>query len=163
MKTIRNASPADASRCFEIESCAYGGDEAATLEKVGKRIAEYPEGFLILEIEDKIIGFINSGCAHEVVMSDEDFKDLVGHASDAPNVVIMSVVVDPAHQGKGYSTAMMNEFIARMVRMEKKSIHLMCRDRHVPLYERFGYRYTKPSTSGHGGVKWHEMIMTLSG
>ena len=159
--TLRNATPADAERCFDIEITAYEGDEAATLEKIATRIALYPQGFLLLEAEGEVVGFINGGCAHEVVMSDEAFKELVGHSAEAPNVVIMSVVVDPAHQGKGYSTALMTEFVQRMRGMGKKTIHLMCKERHVPLYQRLGYEYVRPSPSDHGGMAWHEMVMTL--
>ena len=36
--TLRNALPSDAARCFEIETSAYEGDEAATLEKIATRI-----------------------------------------------------------------------------------------------------------------------------
>ncbi|MCQ9425468.1 GNAT family N-acetyltransferase [Pseudomonas sp. LJDD11] len=158
---LRNATPADARRCYEIEISAYEGDEAATLEKIATRIAQYPEGFLIAETEGQIIGFINCGCAQVVQMSDEAFKELVGHSSDAPNVVIMSVVVDPLHQGKGYALQLMNEFIGRMRAMHKQTIHLMCKDRHVGLYEHMGYRYVQPSPSDHGGMAWHEMIMVL--
>lgn len=158
---LRNAIPADAARCFDIEITAYEGDEAATLEKIATRIAQYPQGFLILEAEGEVVGFINCGCAHEVVMSDEAFKELVGHSAEAPNVVIMSVVVDPLHQGKGYSTLLMNEFVQRMRAMGKHTIHLMCKQRHVPLYERMGYDYVRPSPSDHGGMAWHEMVMAL--
>jgi hypothetical protein len=45
--------------------------------------------------------------------------------------------------------------------MGKQTIHLMCKDRHVALYERFGYRYVKPSAADHGGMAWHEMVMEL--
>ena len=159
--TFRNALPADAARCFEIETSAYEGDEAATLEKIATRIAQYPQGFLILEAEGQTVGFINCGCAHDVVMSDEAFKELVGHSAEAPNVVIMSVVVDPAQQGKGYSKALMTEFVQRMRDMGKQTIHLMCKEQHVPLYERMGYQYTQPSPSDHGGMAWHEMVMAL--
>jgi len=159
--SYRNAAPSDASRCYQIESCAYEGDEAATLEKISTRIAQYPQGFLILEDDGEVIGFINSGCAHEVVMSDEAFKELVGHSADAPNVVIMSVVLDPAQQGKGHATRMMDEFVQRMKALDKKTIHLMCKERHVALYERMGYRYVQPSPSDHGGMAWHEMVMDL--
>ncbi|NLS00433.1 GNAT family N-acetyltransferase [Rhizobium sp. P38BS-XIX] len=151
----------DASRCFEIETSAYEGDEAATLEKIEKRIAQYPEGFLLLEADGKIVGFINSGCAFDVVMSDEEFKELIGHDPAAPNVVIMSVVVDTAEQGKGYSKLLMQRFIEQMRAAGKKTIHLMCKEKHVPLYDRMGYRYVKPSASDHGGMAWHEMIMEL--
>ncbi|MEN4945366.1 GNAT family N-acetyltransferase [Pseudomonas proteolytica] len=159
--TLRNAIPADAARCYEIEISAYEGDEAATLEKITTRIALYPQGFLILEVDGQVVGFINSGCAHDVVMSDEAFKELVGHAADAPNVVIMSVVVDPAHQGKGYATQLMTAFVQRMRGMGKQTIHLMCKEQHVPLYARMGYQYVQPSASDHGGMAWHEMVMTL--
>ena len=161
MNTFREAQPADADRCFEIEPSAYEGDEAATHARISKRIETYPEGFLILEVDGRITGFINCGCAHEVEMSDEKFKELIGHAPDAPNVVIMSVVGDPAVQGKGYSRAMMDEFVGRMRRMGKEMIYLMCKERHVPLYEKLGFKYLKPSPSEHGGMSWHEMSMRL--
>ena len=161
MNRFRNARPGDADRCFEIEQAAYEGDEAATREKIAGRIDIYPEGFLVLEVDGAVAGFINSGCAHEVEMSDEDFKELVGHDPEAPNVVILSVAVVPALQGKGLSRALMEEFVARMRGMGKETIHLMCREQHVPLYEKFGYRYLRPSLSDHGGMAWHEMSMQL--
>jgi predicted N-acetyltransferase YhbS len=161
MNKFRNAQPSNATRCFEIETSAYEGDEAATLEKISKRIEVYSDGFLILEVEGEIAGFMNCGCAHDVEMSDEDFKELVGHDPNAPNVVILSVVVDPAQQGKGLSRALMVEFVERMKKMGKSTIYLMCKEQHVPLYERFGFSYLKPSTSDHGGMTWHEMSMEL--
>ncbi|MEP2533989.1 GNAT family N-acetyltransferase [Shimia sp.] len=157
----RCALPTDARRCFDVETSAYNGDESATLGKISKRIANYPEGFLILEMNNTVVGFINSGCAHNVEMSDEDFKELIGHDPSAPNVVIMSVVVDPEFQGRGLSAALMSEFVKRMTGAKKETIHLMCKEHHVPLYEKFGYRYTQPSASDHGGVQWHEMVMDL--
>ncbi len=158
---FRQASAQDATRCYQIEINAYEGDEAATQEKIATRIDQYPEGFLIMTLDEHVIGFINSGCAHEVVMSDEAFKELVGHDPKAPNVVIMSVVIDPAQQGQGYAGLMMERFIAQMRAAGKQSIHLMCKDRHVGLYERMGYRYVRPSASEHGGMAWHEMVMEL--
>lgn len=161
MSKVRNARQSDAVRCFEIETAAYEGDEAATLEKISKRIEVYPEGFLILEEHGEIVGFINCGCAQDVEMSDEEFKELEGHDPDAPNVVILSVVVDPAHQGTGLSRALMTEFVDRMRNMGKSAIYLMCKEHHVPLYQKFGYSYLHPSPSDHGGMAWHEMSMRL--
>lgn len=40
--SFRQAAPQDATRCYQIESTAYEGDEAATLEKIALRISEYP-------------------------------------------------------------------------------------------------------------------------
>lgn len=159
--SFRHPTPSDASTCYQIEIGAYEGDEAATQEKIATRIAQYPQGFLILEVDGKTAGFINSGCAHQVQMSDEAFKELVGHTADAPNVVIMSVVIDPAYQGRGYSTRLMEAFVALMTASGKQTIHLMCKEQHVELYRRMGYRYVQPSSSDHGGMAWHEMVMGI--
>ncbi|WP_314413366.1 GNAT family N-acetyltransferase [Pantoea septica] len=158
---FRKVSMSDLDRCYAIESEAYEGDEAATREKIAIRIQQYPEGFLCAELDRALIGFINSGCAWDVVMSDEEFKELVGHDDDAPKVVIMSVVIDPAYQGKGYASLMMPAFISAMREKGKKTIHLMCKTHHVEFYRKFGFSYIKPSESVHGGMAWHEMIMTL--
>lgn len=158
---FRQATAADIDRCHEIERMSYEGDEAATREKIATRINRYPEGFLCITLEGEVIGFINAGCAWDVVMSDEAFKELVGHDPDAPNAVIMSVVVHPDFQGQGYSSLLMREFVSRMKAMHKKTIHLMCKDRHVDLYAHFGYRYIRPSESDHVGMAWHEMMMML--
>jgi ribosomal protein S18 acetylase RimI-like enzyme len=159
--TFRSAVPSDVHRCHQIESSAYEGDEAATAEKIATRIRQYPQGFLVMELEGRVIGFINSGCAHDVVMADEKFKELIGHDPDAPNVVVMSVVIDPACQGKGFAPLLMRAFVDRMRAQGKKTIHLMCKERHIELYRRFGYAYVKPSDSDHGGMSWHEMAMRL--
>jgi ribosomal protein S18 acetylase RimI-like enzyme len=160
---LRQVDACDLDRCYEIERTAYEGDEAATREKIATRIHQYPQGFVVLERNGEVIGFINSGCADEVVMADEAFKELVGHNPAAPNVVIMSVVIAPEYQGQGYSTLLMRHFVEQAAKSGKRSIHLMCRERHIALYRKFGYRYVQPSPSDHGGMAWHEMVMALGG
>jgi hypothetical protein len=60
-----------------------------------------------------------------------------------------------------YASLMMRTFVSHISGMGKKTIHLMCKERHVGLYERLGYSYVKPSSSDHGGMSWHEMVMTI--
>lgn len=159
--TFRQATAADIDRCYEIESAAYPADEAATREKIAIRIARYPQGFLCMEQHGEVIGFINAGCAWEVVMSDEAFKELVGHDPAAPNAVIMSVVLHPDYQGQGLSTQMMQAFIAHLRQQGKTAIYLMCKAQYLEMYKRFGYQFLKRSDSTHGGEEWFEMMQTL--
>jgi len=158
---IRQVLPADLDRCFHIETIAYEGDEAATREKIATRIATWPTGFIVLEVEGVVAGFINGGAAYQVQMSDEAFKELIGHDPDGPQVVIMSVVVHPDYQGHGLAKQLMSDFIERMRALGKTDIHLMCKERHVPLYRSQGFVYVKPSDSDHGGMAWHEMTLAL--
>ncbi|WP_236190916.1 GNAT family N-acetyltransferase [Pseudomonas pharyngis] len=158
---IRHVIAADLDRCYAIETLAYEGDEAATREKIATRIATWPDGFIVAEVDGQVAGFINSGAAFDVQMSDEAFKELIGHDPAGPNVVIMSVVVHPDYQGLGLAKRLLGEFIERMREQGKATIHLMCKERHIPLYAGFGFAYIKPSESAHGGMAWHEMILTL--
>ena len=158
---IRSVKEQDLDRCFEIETVSYAGDEAATKEKILKRIKTYPEGFVILENNEEIIGFINSGATHKVELSDEEFKELIGHDPRGEHVVIMSLVVHPEYQGKSMASKLMNSFISRMKEMGKTEIHLICQTELVNMYAKYGFIHLGESDSEHGGLSWHEMSLSL--
>jgi ribosomal protein S18 acetylase RimI-like enzyme len=159
--TVRCPHPVDLTRCYEIESTAYEGDEAATRAKIQKRIATYPQGFMVIEIDGLITGFINSGSTDHIQMADEDFKELIGHTPDGRHNVILSVAVHPDYQGQGLCSILMANYVLRMHRLKKESIHLMCRQRHIGLYEKLGFKYLRKSESSHGKLTWHEMVLRL--
>jgi len=158
---IRNVTEQDIDRCYEIETTAYTGDEAASKEKILKRIRTYPEGFIVLENEREIVGFINAGATDNVVLSDEEFKELIGHDPAGKQIVIMSVVVHPDYQLQGMAARLMDAFIGRMKAMRKQEIYLICQTELIPMYAKFGYQDLGPSDSDHGGLSWHEMSLTL--
>jgi len=158
---IREVNLEDLDRCFEIEESAYAGDEAATKEKIKNRILTYPEGFIVLEEEKSVAGFINCGACNKVELSDEEFKELVGHDSDGNFIVILSVVVHPDFQGKGYAKLLMDTFIVKMKKLHKKEIYLICQTSLVDMYKKSGFVYIGESQSDHGGLSWHEMSLTL--
>ena len=158
---IREACISDLDRCYEIESTAFAGDEAASREKIGKRIEIYPEGFLVLEFKGEIAALINSGATDNVQLSDEEFKELTGHDPNGKKIVIMSVAVHPEFQGKGFAGKLIIEFIDRMKAMAKTEIFLICQTGLIDMYARYGFEYIGVSTSEHGGLSWHEMSLSL--
>ncbi len=158
---IRSANVSDLDRCFEIENDAYAGEEAATKEKVLKRIQTYPEGFIVLENEKEIIGFINSGATHKVELSDEEFKELIGHDPDGKHIVIMSVAIHPNYQGKRFTSLLMRNFINAMQAMGKTEIYLICQTELINMYAKYGFIHLGESDSDHGGLSWHEMSLAL--
>ena len=158
---IREACISDLDRCYTIESTAYAGDEAASREKIGKRIEIYPEGFLVLEFKGEIAGLINSGATDNVQLSDEEFKELTGHDPNGKKIVIMSVAVHPEFQGKGFAGKLIIEFIDRMKAMAKTEIFLICQTGLIDMYSRYGFEYIGVSASEHGGLSWHEMSLSL--
>ncbi len=158
---IREVRIQDLDRCFEIESVSYAGDEAASKEKIENRINTYSEGFIVLEQDKTVAGFINCGACNKVELSDEEFKELVGHDSEGKYVVILSVVVHPDFQGKGYAKLLMDSFIEKMTNLHKKEIYLICQTSLVDMYKKSGFVYIGESQSDHGGLSWHEMSLPL--
>lgn len=158
---LRQVTESDLDRCFEIERDSYEGDAAATRNKIYRRICEYPEGFIVLERDGVVVGFINCGATDRVDLADEEFKDLVGHDPKGRHIVIFSVVVHRKYQGQGLAGKLMVDFISRIRGMHKKSIHLLCRSRLVAFYEKYGFEYIGRSKSTHGGLNWHEMVLHL--
>ncbi|WP_293266237.1 GNAT family N-acetyltransferase [Neptunomonas sp.] len=159
--TIRSVREEDLDRCFEIESVSYAGDEAATKEKILKRITTYPQGFIVLENQEEIIGFINAGATHNVVLSDEEFKELIGHDPSGEHIVIMSVVVHPKYQGNGMADKLMSSFIRIMRELAKTEIYLICQTELIDMYAKHGFVHLGESDSDHGGLHWHEMSLSL--
>lgn len=158
---IRIVNEQDLDRCFEIETVSYSGDEAATRDRILKRINTYPEGFIVLEDSREIIGFINSGATKRVEFSDEEIKELVGHDPEGKHVVILSVVVHPTYQGKGMSRKLMKNFIYRMKELGKSDIYLICQTELIDMYEKYGFVNLGASDSDHGGMSWIEMSLSL--
>ena len=159
--TIREAKIDDLERCFEIERVAYNGDEAASKAKILRRIEQYSQGFLILENDEEVIGFVNSGATHHVKLSDEAFKELVGHDDTGKHIVIMSVVIHPDYQGKGYADRLLSTFIIQMKIAHKSDIYLICQTELMPFYAKHGFTHLGQSDSLHGGLSWHEMSLSL--
>lgn len=159
---IRQVQINDLDRCFEIETSSYAGDEAASKEKIAKRITTYPHGFIVKEVQGQVVGFINSGACHKVELSDEDFKELVGHDPEGKHIVIMSVVVHPSYQHQGYAKELMAYFLQHMKNLGKQDIFLICQTELVDMYDNFGFEYLQQSDSDHGGLAWHEMVVHLN-
>jgi ribosomal protein S18 acetylase RimI-like enzyme len=136
---IRIVNEQDLDRCFEIESVSYSGDEAATKDKILKRIKTYPEGFIVLENDTEIVGFINSGATQKVELSDEEFKELIGHDPEGKHIIILSVVIHPDYQGKGMASKLMNSFINKMKALGKSDIFLICQTELIDMYARYGF------------------------
>lgn len=160
-ETLREVTPADLDACYEIESTAYAGDEAASREKIEKRIRDYPQGFLVLERDGQVVGMINGGATDHVQLSDESFKELVGHDPAGRHLVIMSVAVHPAHQRQGYASRLLAGYIERMRALGKQGIYLICQQQLIGFYQGFGFENLGESDSQHGGLSWFEMSLRL--
>lgn len=158
---IKNVNPEDIQTCHDIEVACFSESEAASMEKIRRRARIFQEGFLVAQINRQVVGFINSGATDNPDLSDEDFKDLVGHDSNGRNMVVLSIAVAPRYQGSGISRPLMENFIVKARVLGKQAILLLCKKNMISYYEKFGYEEAGASASTHGGGRWHEMRLDL--
>lgn len=160
---IRNVRLSDLDQCFEVESAGFPEEEAASRESIQTRIETFPQGFLVAEMDGRIIGIVNSAATDKEDLADEELKKMVGHVADGKNLVVFSLAVLPEYQKRGFACQLMMRFIEDARLLGKKKVLLMCKSNLIAYYERMGFTHIGLSSSTHGGAEWHEMGYLLNG
>jgi hypothetical protein len=62
---IRHVLPRDLDECFAVETSGFLPEEAATRETIRLRIETFPEGFLVAELNGKVVGILNSAATNK--------------------------------------------------------------------------------------------------
>jgi len=159
---IRQVTIYDLDACYAVESRCFLPSEAASRETIETRINLFPQGFLVAELNNVIVGMVNSGATNKEDISDEAFKAMVGHEHDGANIVIFSLAVLSEFQKQGVAKQLMVQFIEVSKKLGKQKIMLICKSNLVDYYQKYGFVYVGESASTHGGSEWHEMHLPLS-
>ncbi|BCS90286.1 GNAT family N-acetyltransferase [Pseudodesulfovibrio sediminis] len=158
---IRTVEPEDLTACHTIEANCFPPCEAAWTSSLQNRIEEYPEGFLVAELDGDVVGQVNSGSTDKEDISDEEFKKLIGHDPDGRHIVIFSLSVHPNYQRQGIADKLMSNFIEQARELGKSTIKLLCKKDLLPYYSRHGFLDDGLSASDHGGAEWHAMTLYI--
>jgi len=158
---IRNVQPRDVDQCVEVEMSGFSPEEAASRETIKLRIETFPQGFLVAEINDRVIGMLNSAATHKTDISDEELKQLIGHDPAGINMVVFALVILPEYRKLGVASKLMLRFVDEARQLNKRSILLLCKDHLVTYYQRLGFDHLGLSSSTHGGAEWHTMRLPL--
>jgi len=159
---IRHVLPEDLEECFIVETSGFPPEEAATRETIRLRIDSFPTGFLVAEIDGRVVGILNSAATNKEDISDEELKQLVGHDPNGKNMVVFALAVLPEFQKQGIARRLMSRFVQEAVGQGKENVLLLCKQHLIVYYERIGFAHIGLSKSTHGGAEWHEMRLALT-
>ena len=158
---IRNVAEADLDACYEVEIACWPPEEAAVKETMKLRIAVFPQGFFVAEMDDRVVGMLNSCSTDRDDLGDEELKQLIGHNANGRNMVVFALGVLPAYRKRGVAAELMRRFITFAEGLQKRKVLLICKSDLVPYYERFGFVHAGLSRSTHGGAAWQQMALEL--
>ncbi len=156
---IRTANLNDLDAIEALENECFLPSEAASRSNLKKRIASYPQGFLVAIIDQEIVGLLNCGCTHKEDISDEALKSMIGHDPEGAHLVIFGLAVTQSHRGKGIAYSLLDHL--KQSFSSKESILLLCKEHLVPYYEKYGFINKGLSESTHGGFSWFQMKFIL--
>lgn len=158
---IRHVLPKDLEECLAVETSGFPPEEAATRETIKLRINTFPQGFLVAEVNGRVVGLLNSAATNKSDIADEELKQLIGHDPDGKNMVVFALAVLPEFQKRGIARQLMSRFVEEARQQDKENILLLCKQHLIAYYERMGFAHVGPSKSTHGGAEWHEMRLGL--
>ena len=158
---IRNVLPKDLDECFLVETSGFPPEEAAARETIKLRIDTFPQGFLVAEVDGKIVGILNSASTNKDDISDEELKQLIGHDAEGRNMVVFALAVLPEFQKRGIARQLMLRFADEARKLKKEKVLLLCKHHLIAYYERLGFIHAGLSKSTHGNAEWHEMRLNL--
>ncbi|EKQ56076.1 MULTISPECIES: GNAT family N-acetyltransferase [unclassified Clostridium] len=156
---IRQVSIEDLDAVAEVERKCFPAEEAASKESFEERIKTFPQSFFVVEIEGKIIGFINGCVINETVICDELFHDVSLHVPSGKYQTIFGLDVMQEYRNQGIAAKLMKHMIESARNAGRKGVILTCKERLIPYYSKFGYKNKGVSESVHGGAKWYDMIL----
>lgn len=159
---IRTATLKDLEEITAVEAECFPKAEAAKREDFEKRLAVYPDYFWLLELDGKIVSFINGMVTDEKYLRDEMYENASLHNEHGAWQMIFGVNTIPAYRRKGYAANVMQRVIKDAKNQGRKGIVLTCKDTLLPYYAKFGFVNEGISESTHGGVVWYNMRLSFS-
>lgn len=157
---IRQVEKMDIDGAYNVEKRCYD-DEGASRERIEKRIAIYPNGFLVAVYEGKIVGIINGTSTDKDDPGEDALKDMMEFDENGSNILIFSLAILPEYRGRGIAKLLLTKQIENFRKLNKEKVLLICRKDRMPLYEKFGFVFIGKSKSKHGGIEWFEMALSL--
>ena len=93
--TIRQGNIHDAEALAAVEAECFPKAEAATAEQIRQRLASYPNHFLLMYVEGKLVGFIDGMTTDEKNLNDEMYADATLHNESGAWQMIFGLIPFP--------------------------------------------------------------------
>ena len=161
---FRDILPDEAQQAAKIERVCFPPNEACSREMMLKRIAKAPDLFLVAAHRQtgKLAGFLNGLSTDERTFRDEFFTDADLHNPAGQTVMLLGLDVLPEYRGQGLARELMNIYLLKQRRQNKRLILLTCLESKVEMYQKMGFQDKGIANSSWGGEQWHEMSHVIS-
>ncbi len=161
---IRTVKMADLDRIVDIESTAFQMSEEMTRKDMIGRIENYPDTFLVAEVDGEVVGHVFGPASSERYIKDElYFKNQPNHPQDKYQT-ILSLAVDEKYRKQGIATDLLKKMDDVAKSENRQAISLTCLPKLFSFYEKREYENegkTAEDIPDPDGVSSYNMVKNL--
>lgn len=158
---IRKGTMEDLDQVAAVEAACFPKAEAATRESFEKRLAAYPDHFLLLFDGKTLVGFIDGMVTEEADLADAMYDDPSFHDERGAWQMIFGLNTIPERRRQGLAARLVRAFIEEAEKEHRRGVVLTCKEKLIHYYGKFGFVDEGISASVHGHVVWHQMRLTF--
>ena len=160
---IRTARADDLDEIAAIEAECFPPEQAAPKESIRKRLAVFPDRFILLcDDSGKIVSFADGMLTDEPDLTDEMYSSADMHDPNGRWQMIFGLNTRPESRRNGYAGTVMREFTAKSCMEGRSGIVLTCKQQLISFYEKLGFvneGVTEKSVIG--GQAWYQMRLVF--
>ncbi|MFQ3624661.1 GNAT family N-acetyltransferase [Lactobacillus johnsonii] len=136
---IRTVKMNDLDAIVELESSAFHMSEEMTHRDMIGRIENYPDTFLVAEVDGKVVGHVFGPVSKERYIRDELYFKNQPNNAQYPYQTILSLATNQDYRKQGIASALIEELCKIAQAQDRRAITLTCLPKLFHFYEKRGF------------------------
>ncbi|MCT3341303.1 GNAT family N-acetyltransferase [Lactobacillus johnsonii] len=136
---IRTVKIDDLDAIVELESSAFHMSEEMTRKDMIGRIENYPNTFLVAEVDGKVVGHVFGPVSKERYIRDELYFKNQPNNAQYPYQTILSLATNQDYRKQGIASALIEELCKIAQAQDRRAITLTCLPKLFHFYEKRGF------------------------
>lgn len=160
---IRNATLSDLDNILYVEQSAFPPERQGDSETFQKRYALFKEGFFVIEVDNRIVGFSTALLTDDITSIDDlNISDSELHNPHGVVYELRSVAVKKESQNKGLGQKLVVKQIDNAKKFGKRFIRFTAAHDVEKFYDKLGFRRITPYQLFHNSEQalWEKKIIT---
>lgn len=136
---IRTVKMDDLDAIVELESSAFHMSEEMTHKDMIGRIENYPDTFLVAQVDGKVVGHVFGPVSKERYIKDELYFKNQPNNAQYHYQTILSLATNQEYRKQGIASALIEELCKIAQAQDRRAITLTCLPKLFHFYEKRGF------------------------
>ncbi|WNW28297.1 GNAT family N-acetyltransferase [Lactobacillus johnsonii] len=136
---IRTVKMDDLDVIVELESSAFHMSEEMTRKDMIGRIENYPDTFLVAQVDGKVVGHVFGPVSKERYIKDELYFKNQPNNAQYHYQTILSLATNQEYRKQGIASALIEELCKIAQSQDRRAITLTCLPKLFHFYEKRGF------------------------